>query len=72
MKFTFGIVTTDPLSLQMDEVLRTIEGQNMRDENYEVIIIGGTEAYQNGLVTIIPFDESKKKGWITRKKNMLT
>lgn len=77
MKFTFGIVTTNPLSDNMRWVLHSIEQQGMEDDQYEVIIVGGDKSYgdatyDNKLLKIIPFDETIKKGWITRKKNIIT
>lgn len=72
MNFTFGIVTTNPSSDHMVQVLYSIEQQNIDDANYEVIIVGGDKPYEDNLLTIIPFDETQKKGWITRKKNIIT
>lgn len=73
MNFTFGIVTTNPSSDNVVQVLYSIEQQNIPDDKYEVIIVGGNESgYKDDLLTIIPFDETKKPGWITRKKNIIT
>jgi hypothetical protein len=74
MKFTFGIITTDS-SLSNDNlmnVLHSIEHQRIPDENYEVIIVGGDSNWKSDLVTTVAFDETKKSGWITRKKNIIT
>lgn len=72
MKFTFGIITTNPESENVVRVLHSIEQQHIPDDDYEVIIIGGTHPYSNKLLNIIPFDESVRAGWITRKKNIIT
>lgn len=74
MKFTFGIVTTDPsiCNKHLTLSLLSIENQLMEDFDYEVIIIGGSVTVKNELLTIIPFDESIKDGWITKKKNLIT
>lgn len=72
MKFTFGIVTTDPSSDNMIRLLYSIEQQNIPDSDYDVVIVGGNSPYKDDLCNIIPFDETHKKGWITRKKNLIT
>jgi hypothetical protein len=38
-------------------------------ESFEIIIVGRSE-FPNPAVKCVPFDESVKKGWITRKKNL--
>ena len=73
MNFTFGIVTTNNFNHPLIQtVLASIEAQNIPDEKYEVIIVGGDVEYKGKLLTTIPFDETKKKAWITRKKNIIT
>lgn len=72
MNFTFGIVTTDPSSDNMVQLLYSIEQQNIPDDQYDVIVVGGSTPYKDNLLTIIPFDEKVKSGWITRKKNIIT
>lgn len=74
MKFTFGIITNGESRANLDIVLSSIEYLQIPDENYEVIIVGGNKDYisDNGLLKIISFDETKKKAWITRKKNIIT
>lgn len=72
MNFTFGIVTTNPSSDNMIQLLYSIEQQNIPDNQYEVVVVGGDLSYKDDLMTIIPFDETVKTGWITRKKNIIT
>lgn len=75
MKFTFGIITTKGNELQVQAVLDSISSQQGlwgNDECYEVIIVGGDIGIKDKNFTIIPFDESKRKSWITRKKNIIT
>jgi len=68
MNFTFGIVTSG----QNDTILPTIIDSiiNQSIPQYEIIIIGST-TIAHPSVKIIPFDESIKPNWITRKKNMI-
>ena len=65
MQFTFGIITGG--SPNVERVIQSIDNQNIPE--YEIIVVGG-EPIQN--VVHVPFDESKKKLWITRKKNLIT
>lgn len=50
------------------QIIESIERQNI--PNYEILIIGDYQEKRNNL-KCIPFDESQKEGWITRKKNIL-
>ncbi len=68
MEFTFGIITAGGADHLIQQTINTI-----RDEaipNYEIIIVGQSSCSGND-VRVIPFDESIKQGWITRKKNMI-
>lgn len=56
----------------MVQVLYSIEQQNIPDDKYEVIIVGGNTSYKDSLMTIVPFDETQKPAWITKKKNLIT
>ena len=68
MKFTFGIITTDPKAA--NSVIDSIKNQNIDTDSYEVIVVGGENKYDN--VNHIEFDEGNKGGWITKKKNIIT
>lgn len=70
MKFTFGIITSPGTDGFIQQIVDTICEENILD--YEIIIIGGNTAYDAGELKIIPFDESQKRMWITKKKNLIT
>jgi hypothetical protein len=78
VRFTFGIITTSGNETRVQKVLDSISNQSGFDplhggnDCYEVIVVGGDTAYKEDNYTIIPFDESKKPMWITRKKNIIT
>lgn len=67
MNFTFGICTDYKNEQQLLEVINSIVALNI--PNYEILTIGDGKI--DG-VYCIPFDESQKPGWVTRKKNLLT
>jgi len=66
MDFTFGIITDGK-----SELLQIIESiKEQRIPNYEIIIVGNT-SIQSENTTVIQFDETIKKAWITKKKNLI-
>lgn len=65
MKFTFGIITSNKVD---QRILDSIHNQLIKD--YEIIVVGGENVYDN--VIHIPFDDTIKPGWITKKKNIIT
>lgn len=74
MDFSFGIITDaspDAIS-RIRVIISSIRSQNI--PNHEIIIIGNINNDLNHHlgIKIIPFDESIKPLWITRKKNMIT
>lgn len=69
MKFTFGIITSGQFERGLGIVIDSIENLNI--PQYEIIIVGNTELQREN-VQVIPFDESIKNGWITKKKNIIT
>jgi len=77
MKFTFGIITYNDEARTM-LVIKSILRENIPD--CQIIVVGGENLYNhasipsllNRNITYIPFDESIKKGWITKKKNIIT
>lgn len=69
MDFTFGIITGGGNDVFIDEIINSIEEENI--PNYEVIVIGSTSVKRKN-TTIIEFDENVKRAWITRKKNIIT
>jgi hypothetical protein len=68
MEFTFGIVTNGENDIFIEEIIKSIYKQNI--EKFEIIIVGSSNLSGTNL-RIIPFDETIKKGWITKKKNII-
>jgi hypothetical protein len=69
MNFTFGIITNGKSDDSLNQVIDSIE--QLQIPEYQVLIVGNS-LVQRSNTFIIPFDESIKKGWITRKKNLIT
>jgi hypothetical protein len=72
MNFTFGIITDGQ---NPDRVLSIIDSiiADVPEQNREIIVVGGNLADRNKQeYHHIPFDETTKPGWITRKKNLIT
>jgi hypothetical protein len=69
MDFTIGIITSGNKEQQLNFLIDRIEDE--RIPNYEIILVGGDGLNRKNLIHI-PFDESVKKAWITRKKNIIT
>lgn len=69
MDFTFGIVTGGGCDDRIRIIISSIEAMSI--PNYEVLIVGSSEVSGKN-VKQIPFDESVKKAWITKKKNLIT
>lgn len=82
MDFSFGIVTgglhnhresstENEVVERIKQIILTIEEQQI--PNYEIIIIGGPNEYQNFKnLRHLPFDDKSSFGWITKKKNIIT
>jgi hypothetical protein len=81
MKFTFGIITksqnnfgrNDPSSSDKGNILKVI--QSIKDLNipeYEIIIVGGENIYDDDKIRHFEFDDTIKPLWITPKKNIIT
>ncbi len=69
MNFTFGIVTAGNNEQAINTIINSIEKQNI--PNYEILVVGKCNITRNN-VTLVPFNENIKQGWITRKKNIIT
>tara|TARA_R110002012_G_scaffold234930_1_gene408617 strand:- start:21851 stop:22549 length:699 start_codon:yes stop_codon:yes gene_type:complete len=77
MKFTFGIITSGDIS---HKVIDSIYNQQIPE--FEIVVVGGKSLWVKGKdypewmedknIIHIPFDETIKKGWITKKKNLIT
>jgi hypothetical protein len=72
MKFTFGIITSPESQVYLQQVVDSISDLNIPPENFEIVIVGGQDAYQDDNMTVIPFDHASKRLWITRQKNLIT
>lgn len=69
MNFTFGIITAGNSDESLNLVIDSIESQNIPE--YQIIVVGNSNVSRNNTF-VIPFDESVKSAWITRKKNLIT
>lgn len=69
MDFTFGIITGGHNNIMINSIIDSIESQNI--PNYEIIIVGNSNLNRKN-TAILPFDESIKSMWITKKKNEIT
>jgi hypothetical protein len=67
LKLTFGICTGGG---QEERIKRILDSISAEARDSEVLVIGPWNDRASG-ATPIPFDESAKKGWITRKKNLI-
>lgn len=82
MNFTFGIITggsnnhretitNSEASDRVKKIIKTILDQKI--PKYEIIVVGGDNDYSDcENILHIPFNDLKYKGWITRKKNLIT
>ena len=68
MRFTFGIVTGGGADFFVKNLIASIRSEQVPE--YEIIIIGDSMAFGYD-ITVVPFDETVKKGWFTRKKNLI-
>jgi hypothetical protein len=69
MNFTFGIVTGGNEDIWINQIIDSIEAQSILI--YEIIIVGNSNVKRNRTI-VIPFNESVKPMWITKKKNIIT
>lgn len=69
MEFSFGIITAGNPD-RIKEISDSVQAQIPLDK-YEIIVVGGPPIDLPNVVHI-PFDESAKPKWITRKKNLVT
>lgn len=67
MKITVGFITT----LKNECIHKCIDTVYLQIPNVEVIVVGGENTY-DGRVAHIKFDDTIKKGWVTKKKNIIT
>tara|TARA_B000000557_G_C20810707_1_gene459967 strand:+ start:1955 stop:2806 length:852 start_codon:yes stop_codon:yes gene_type:complete len=72
MKITFGISTYSTREHFVEKSIQSIK--DLEIPNYEIIVIGGENCYSSDDLNIkhIKFDENIVKGWVTKKKNLIT
>lgn len=70
MEFTFGIITSDETNQNVKKVVESIKKLDI--PSYEILIVGDSGIKDDETLKHIPFDESIKPKWITRKKNLIT
>jgi hypothetical protein len=68
MEFTFGILTAGNNNGMIQTIVDSIRNQNI--PNYEILIIGNCDISGND-IRLLPFDETIRHTWITKKKNIL-
>jgi hypothetical protein len=68
MDFTFGIITDGRSDNFILQIIYSIELQNI--PNYEIIIVGNSNITGEN-IAVINFDETVKRAWITKKKNII-
>lgn len=68
MDFSFGITTAGNNDSMIQTIIDSIRSQNI--PNYEILIIGQSDL-AGADIKQIPFNESTRDAWITRKKNIV-
>jgi hypothetical protein len=68
MDFTFGIITGGGADQPLQTIIESIRA--LQIPKYEIIIVGHT-THQGPDIINIPFDETQRRAWITRKKNII-
>lgn len=69
-RFTFGIITDGSQPNRVNRMIKSINKQEIPE--HEIIIVGGQEDGEwTDNVVHVPFDETIKPAWITRKKNLI-
>jgi len=69
MNFTFGIITGGGNEGNINKIIDSIEKQQI--QNYEILIIGNSNIKREKTI-VISFNETIKRAWITKKKNIIT
>jgi hypothetical protein len=72
LKITFGIITTANTQTYLNDVIGSIRSQNIPDDSYEILIVGNCDLQNTIDIKVIPFDDTARSGWTTRKKNIVT
>lgn len=66
--FTFGIITAGGADTSIEKIIQSIQRQDI--PKYEILIVGET-CVKGDFIRVIPFDETIKRAWITKKKNII-
>jgi len=72
MNFTFGIITHKDSGNDVTRVLHSIIQDGCKAHAYIQLIVIGGKYLNDPRLTYVPFDETIKNGWITKKKNIVT
>jgi len=70
LNFSFGIITCKESNQLVPLVVESIKKLNI--PVYEILIVGESGIPDDSIIKNIPYDESIKSNWITRKKNLIT
>jgi hypothetical protein len=70
MDFTFGIITCKNSNNYIPKIIESIK--KLKIPNYEILIVGESNVNDDYDVINLPFDETIKPAWITKKKNIIT
>lgn len=70
MNFTFGIITNN--GEYLNTIIESIYNLNIPKDKYEIFIVGSCNIKYSENIKLIPFDETIKPMWITKKKNLIT
>ena len=68
---TYGIVTDGADFHRIEAIINSLGNNGIPENKYQIIVVGGGSVCGKNVLHI-PFDESTKVGWITRKKNLIT
>jgi len=71
-KISFGIITSQGTQQHLNDCINSIISQGINKDSFEIIIVGNCNLESDSNLKVIPFDESQKPLWITRKKNIIT
>ena len=69
MDFSFGIITGGGNEPRIEEIISSIA--SLKIPTYEILVVGSCNLKGENL-TVLPFDETVKRAWITKKKNLIT
>ena len=69
MRLTYGIITAGGKDDQIARIVDTLASEGIPE--YEIVVVGDCDLHRERL-KIVPFDETQKRGWITKKKNIVT